>query len=348
MSEFSAGLATYNPFPFLEEPAPGRTAIDGATFILDAEEEIPAVWGQDGSRVLWPDGEGLMLCGPQGVGKSTIAQQLVLSRIGVQESSLLRLPVKPAESKVLYLAMDRPRQIARSFRRMVSDEAKELLLERLVVWRGPLPFQVTESTHRLADWVEEQAGEHCDVIVDSYKDLASRLSQDDVGAAVNSAVQEVIARGMQWCGLHHQRKANQDNKRPSSLDDVFGSVWLTAGLGSVALLWSKPGSEAIELTHLKQPAEPVGPLNIVHNHSTGSSQVRDENDLLAHLLGADDAGLTEQQVAAYLYGDGEDRNARKKAHRQMDALVKDNVAIPYPGRRGGAGGGGSAPRWVAK
>ena len=56
-------------------------AEDGATFILDAEEEVPSLWGRDG-EVLWAAGEPLQIVGPQGVGKTTLAQGLGLHRPG--------------------------------------------------------------------------------------------------------------------------------------------------------------------------------------------------------------------------------------------------------------------------
>jgi hypothetical protein len=326
--------------------------VDGATFVLEAPESIPALWGNDGKGVLWAEGEGFMLCGPQGVGKSTIAQQVVLRRLGLRTAPLLGLPVRPADGRVLLLGMDRPNQIARSLRRMVTDEDKEVLRERLVVWKGPLPFNVTKDARALADFAEAHGA--VDVVADSYKDLAPGIVQDEIGSAINMAVQEIVARGMQWMGLHHQRKATGDNKRPSTLDDVYGSAWLTAGLGSVALLLAKPGSAAVELLHLKQPAEPVGPLELLHDHATGRTEVRNtEDDLLGLLLEKGSAGVTEREAAEYLFGVGdgdsnEDKNARKKAHRRLTDLVDGGCATYTAGERGGPGGGGRPARWVAK
>ncbi len=55
----------------------------GGDFILDEPEIIPAIWGQ-GQRVLWAEGEGIMITGHQGVGKTIVAQQLVLHWIGLR------------------------------------------------------------------------------------------------------------------------------------------------------------------------------------------------------------------------------------------------------------------------
>jgi hypothetical protein len=60
-----------------------RRLVAGGDFVLDEPETIPAVWG-DGERVLWTEGEGVMITGHQGVGKTTVAQQLVLHRIGLR------------------------------------------------------------------------------------------------------------------------------------------------------------------------------------------------------------------------------------------------------------------------
>ena len=46
--------------------------VDGGTFILDIPEAIPALWG-DGDDVLWAQGESLMIAGPLGLGKTTLA-----------------------------------------------------------------------------------------------------------------------------------------------------------------------------------------------------------------------------------------------------------------------------------
>jgi hypothetical protein len=92
----------------------------------------------------------------------------------------------------------------------------------------------------------------------------------------------------------------------------------------------------------------------MHDHESGTTRVRDsENDLLELLLRRGDTGLTEVEAAVELYGVGdgdsqEDRNARKRANRKLKALVAGSCATYFAGGKGGAGGGGSPARWVAK
>lgn len=117
---------------------------NGDRFILDIPTDTAPLWG-DGSDVLWQSGEGLLIAGQQGTGKTTLVLQIVLSRIGVRPSKLLGHSVARTENQVLYIAADRPLQIARNARRMVTEEDRELLSKHLVVWRGPVPFDLNRE-----------------------------------------------------------------------------------------------------------------------------------------------------------------------------------------------------------
>jgi hypothetical protein len=245
-----------------------RGFASGGSFVLDQPERLPVIWGFE-DLPLAIQGEGFMIAGIQGVGKTSLAQQFTLGLAGARDE-VLGMPVATAPGRVLYLAMDRPLQIARSWSRMVTEQDRDLMDERVVVWRGPLPFTLTENPKALATWARDHVGA-VHVVVDSYKDIAPDLSSETTGARINEAVQECLAEGIQWTGLHHNRKASGDNPAPKSLADVYGSNWLTAGLGSVLYLFGQPGSDLVEGIHLKQPAESLGTFGISHDHATGIS-----------------------------------------------------------------------------
>jgi hypothetical protein len=267
-----------------------------------------------------------MVVGPDGVGKSTVVQQVVLGRVGIV-SELLALPIVRAEGRVLYLAMDRPSQVARSLRRMVDeDEHGDALRERLFVWKAPAPVNVLASPSRLADWIETEYEGVSDVVVDSLKDLAPKLSDDEVGSKVNLARQELLARGMQVLEIHHQGKEQRGQGKPKALADVYGSRWLTAGAGSVVLLWGEPGDLIVELRHLKQPADEVGPFRIVHDHVRGSSSIHEHVDLETVLV-TSRGGLTVKDAARLIFeSDDPKANEIEKARRKLERLVERKLA----------------------
>ena len=298
-------------------------AVDGATFIESVPDHVPSLWGIDGESVLWAQGEPLMIVGPDGVGKTTLGQQLALCRVGVRDT-LLKLPVKQAGGRVLYIAADRPRQAASSMRRMVLPGDHDLIRERLVVWRGPLPFQITKEPRGLVELAESL--DATDIVIDSLKDVAAELTKDDVGSWVNIAFQEVIASDRELLVLHHQRKESQNGSKPRRLADVYGSRWLTAGMGSVVLLWGEPGDLVIECRHLKQPSEEVGPLTLIHNHSTGSTSVDEGVDLEAMLAEALN-GVIVQDAAIRLFTTATpNRNEVEKARRRLESLARSGKA----------------------
>jgi hypothetical protein len=173
---------------------------------------------------------------------------------------------------VLYLALDRPVQIARALRRMAPPEYRDLVQARLVVWQGPLPFSVTSDPKMLAACASEfNAGGA--LLIDSLKDVAGRLSDEEVGAALIGAFQSCISDGVEVAVAHHNRKANALNKRPKTFDDVHGTGNLTRGLGSVLCIYGAAGDVEVELTHLKPIAEPIGPFVIERDHVSGRSHI---------------------------------------------------------------------------
>ncbi len=302
--------------PTGERPEARSRLVDGGSSVLDAPEATEARWGQ-GDEVLWPVGEPLVIAAPPGTGKTTVAVQLVAAMAGIGTSDVLGYPVMPAR-RVLYLAMDRPRQIQRAMRRVVREEHRRELDERLAIWQGPPPQDLAADPHAL-EVLAANAGADV-VVVDSLKDAAVKLSDDEVGGKVNRAIQNAVTAGIDVLVLHHQRKG-QHGSKPTTLEDVYGSTWITAGAGSVVLLWGQAGDLVVELTHLKQPAETVGPLRILHDHTAGTSTVVDGVDLVALAAGTE-YGVTVRDAARAIYEkDDPTRNEVEKARRRLERLV---------------------------
>lgn len=339
--------AADDPAPPAAPGAPTPTdsgLLDGASFILDAPARPPAIWG-DGDQVGWMAGESCTLVGPPGVGKTTICGQLVRARLGLQPS-FLGWPVVPTASRVLYLAMDRPQQIARSLRRQFTEADRDTLAERLRVWQGPPPQDVAlnptilTALARLADADT--------IVIDSIKDAAVGLTDDTVGAGYNRARQHALANGVEVIELHHIVKRGPNGAAPKQLADVYGSAWITAGAGSVILIWGQAGDPVVQLLHLKQPAEDIGPLTLLHDATTGTTTLDEERaDLRSILVASSHHGLVAKAAAVHLFATDNPTDAEvAKARRKLDGLVKSGVAVKVKGSA--EGGKSKANTWYAK
>lgn len=306
----------------------GSARLVRGSYVLDAPEYVPAVWGE-GHQVLIARGEPTLLVGPDGVGKTTIAQQLALAIAGIREPTLLGFPVQPGR-RVLYLACDRPEQARRSMRRMVSEKDRELLDECLVIRRGPLPFDLAKQPDGLVALADQAESDF--VVIDCLKDVAMGLASDETGQGLTAAFQRASAEDIDLLVLHHQRKQQQRAGKPRHLSDVYGSRWITSGCGSVLMLWGEAGDLVVELTHLKQPDEVVGPLKIIHDHVAGVSSLEEHVDAFMIVVQSS-AGVTVGEVALALYGN-DDKNEVEKARRQLERLRSEGRIHRAGGGRG--------------
>jgi len=317
--------------PYTPEPAPAfeapRQLLTGGQ-LLDLPDTVPAVWGE-AHRVAWAVGERLTIVAPQGAGKTTLAQRLALARAGLADH-VLGLPVADDGRRVLYVAGDRPAQALRSFRRMLDPHRRQALDDRLLVWKGAPPIDLVADRDSLHQWIVDLDPTIGTVVVDSVKDMAPALSKDEVGSAVDHAFRRVSDTGLELVALHHLRKGQMEkgaaSGKPRGLEDVYGSVWLTAGSGSVLLLWGAPGDLVLELSTLKPIADPLGPWTIVVDHEQGTMRVEDQADVLDVLRAAGMDGLTALDAARALGYSGGERAGKERARRELDRLVEQGLA----------------------
>ena len=298
--------------------------LNAVEFLAEDEDSV-ALWGS-GDTILWAQGEPFMITGPQGVGKSTVAQQVLLARLGFIDENLLGLPVTVDDRPALYIAADRPRQIKRSFRRMVAALDLDLaeLEDRLHFHNGPLPFSLGKEAgaEALLELVQECG--YGTVVIDSFKDVVMKLSEESESAYANCVLQLLVAHGTDVIVLHHQRKS-QGERQPAKLDDVHGSGNLTRGFGSVALLWGEAGDRVVVLKHLKQPAEVVGPLTIEHDHAAGrTSLVKGKLDDFQRILFNTKDTIVARDLARQLTEPDEDGEQAEPSESEIE-LVRQRL-----------------------
>lgn len=302
--------------------------VDAFEWMFKADDRVVELWGE-GDDLLWPEGEALLIAGSQGLGKSTLAGQLVRAQLGLQ-SEVLGLPVAQVTQPILYLAMDRPRQIRRSMRRQFSEDEREAIAGKLLIRPGPPIMDMAVDPTLLVRMAEAvNAGV---VYVDSLKDAVVGLSGDEAGAMYNRGRQGLLAAGVNVCELHHLRKPSAE--AGGGISSVYGSTWLTSGAGSVIILSGEPGDLEVKFRHVKTPSNEVGPWKIHLDPDRGSFSVR-KIDLLISVKNAGANGLTAEDAAKDIYEcNRPTMSEKKKAERQLDRLVQKNLLTRIDGLHG--------------
>ena len=301
------------------------------TYLQSMPEKPEPLWGQ-GDHVLWAQGEALMLAGGPGLGKTTIAGQLVRARIGLQ-ATVLDMPVLEGQ-RVLYLMMDRPRQIARRLLQQFLPAELEQLDQRMTLGVGPPPADMARNPDMLTELCMSAGADT--VVVDSLKDAAIGLTDDEVGAGWNRARQLAVAAGVEVLELHHLVKRGANGKDPETLADVYGSAWLTAGVGSCLVLLGEAGSPLVKMKHLKPVAEPFGPAELTHDHARGVTTVSQRVDLLE--LVTVTTVQTARTAAEQLFATPRPTPAEvERARRKLDQLTDAGKILrrEVVGARGG-------------
>jgi replicative DNA helicase len=313
-----------------------RFATDGWTFVTETGACTEPLWGTR-EKTVWASGESLMIVGAPGVGKTTLAHQVVFARLGLSQT-VLEMPVAPSR-RVLYLAMDRPKQIAKAMARRVFESDAKILRDGLVVWQGPLPATLDKEPDLLADLAAAHRADT--IVIDSLKDAVSTMVDDSLAVSFHNARNRALRGGVEILELHHQRKATADaprGQRPS-LDQVYGSTWYVSGAGSVLFVTGKAGDPAVTLHHLKTPTGEIGPLDVTHDHVRGTTTVDPTKDPAVLIRNAPN-GMTARDLAVALLGGGDpDRADVEKARRHLGRLVDSGLATKADGIAGGAGGG---------
>jgi replicative DNA helicase len=314
--------------------------LDGKTWLRSGSAVVETVWG-DQRDALLPRLQPSLIVGDTGAGKTTLAQHVILGAIGVTAfADVLGWPVRvlPDGERVLYLASDRPDQARIAMLRYFGPgdtAAWKLLEDRLRVWRGPPPESLAKSPGLLLEMAEESSAGL--VVIDSTKDVAIKLSDDAVGAAVNQAHQLLVAADRALIALHHPRKRGREfaSERPT-LDDVYGSAWLSNGAGSVLFLIEEP--QSTEVLQLKTPNGRQSNFRFRIDTATGLLAITTDSILDAVTV-AGAAGISTKQVTVQVSGVADPSEAQIARIRRRLKVLEATGSITQSGT-------GKQSRWV--
>lgn len=105
------------------------------------------------------------------------------------------------------------------------------------------------------------------LIIDSLKKLTSKALDEEVVTGINNHLG--ILRKKFGCFvwlIHHNRKQNGDNKRPDSLDDIYGSTYITAEVTAALLLYRDRATKQLTVYNVKNRLhEERDPFNVVRD-----------------------------------------------------------------------------------
>lgn len=324
----------------LRRSAASRTAPwtpEDITEAIAARPKRRPVWGRR-----WASGQGAMVVGWDGSGKTTLALSLTLGLLDHPEfRSVLGETVTPLDGELLYLALDRPSQWTERFQSMVSsDDVDRYCRGRLKV-EFQVPPRAKESAHSFADWVV--ASEARVVVLDNARNVFGNLAETGRATEAGNAASLLVAEGVEVLYLNHPKDDGSIPLGERGLDHSYGGSNVYHGLGTVVSLrkmgQSRDGARIVLREH-KLPT--VADFEETKALLTPSGQFR-LDDHKRQLIGlfASGARLTVSEVVEQMEGTvPEDATQAKAAKDRWRSKLEAEVStgkLDVTGRNGPLG-----------
>lgn len=242
---------TRHPVDIVEEEVTSKFKV--FTFEEFVNTEIKLEWAVEGLL----HKKGLFsVSGPPNVGKSQLSLRFAEKMAKGQKFLKWDIP-KPM--KTLFVSMEMPHEeLHFALTDMMTIEPHELLRDNMLIlpMGSSIHLNSKIAQHELNKVIEEFQPDG--IIFDSFgKAVADEISSDKVIFETFNYVDETL-RGeygaFVWF-IHHPRKGQVGNKKPNSLDDLYGSRYYSAGLTTAIGLW--PVSNYIEVNCLKLRMSPA-------------------------------------------------------------------------------------------
>lgn len=276
----------------------------------DVETSPKIVWGFDEFnkaevKIEWvmyglleQNGMTVVVSGP-GVGKTQLSLQFAISCVLGKEFLKWKASKK---YKILFLSLEMSHAALRHFTENMAQQFSESELEELdrhlkIVPLGePIHLDKPEGVAFLDKIIEEYKPDG--IIFDSMGKVSnSSLSDEEKIKALNNyyAILRKKHSVFLWF-IHHNRKATENNKKPNSLDDVYGNQYISAETSSALSLWKTKqkhsnGQPIIEISEIKNRLSQQGdPFNVARNDHLFFEMINPpiDADKVAENLGTND------------------------------------------------------------
>ncbi|WP_143220972.1 hypothetical protein [Actinomadura sp. CNU-125] len=229
------------------------------------------LWGTE-DELLSSVGQGLMIAGRDGTGKTSFGQEYAKRRAGLSGWGpvMWDLPVAvlPRGERVLYFAMDRPQQAREAFVRSLSPDQGDEVNERFVFHESPPVLDLSGA--RGQEWLLESVArfEAGMVVFDSRKDLGDTMDTKRL-SGIARMTQMLSGLNVEVVFLHHPVK--EYRRGTPALEQVYGHREVFSGLGSVLFIEGDPGARDVRIHQVKPLRKPVTPFQVTLDHATGTS-----------------------------------------------------------------------------
>ena len=180
-----------------------------------------------------------MVAGNPGVGKTQLTLQMGIScALGIP---FLGWEI-PRPLKVVFLSLEMSQVALKKFLDTISngyDASQHAILQEnfyLVPLGEALPVAKRGGLDFLENLLSEIQPDI--VLVDSLNKISKGVLNEESVNELNRILIRVRNKfGCAFQFVHHNRKASGDNKKPKSLDDVYGSIYIAAEMTNVMILW---------------------------------------------------------------------------------------------------------------
>lgn len=145
------------------------------------------------------------------------------------------------------------------------------------------------------------------IVIDSIGKTTMEELNEKIARLLNVQFREIRNRYdcFMWF-IHHNRKATDNNKKPTALSDVYGNMYLTADMTSVIVLWSdQKVSDDVEVIPVKARLSKLLPAFVTHRNENLHFSIKAQTEDVKIVENLNGHKNTEGSVVGPKYGDGD-------------------------------------------